>query len=350
MKTSSAVVSRRAVLVAASAAAIGWMFRPFERVASAQKASLIATQVDQVPSDPEAALWEKADTLDVPLAPQAVVKPRTYEAGVETIKARALYSGDRLAFLLEWSDPGREVSIGGVESFRDAVAIEFPGEPTRPTPYFGMGEQNNPVTIYQWKADWQFSSEYDADEEFPNMAVDWYPFSGREPGMIPQASDYGKREEEGADRVFHTSWWAGSTLADPDLQARTPVEKLQAEGFGTIRPEEPENQDGLGKGVWKDGVWRTVISIPRVQGTFSFERGKTVPVAFAGWDGARQERGGEKAISTWYFLSLEQPTGPFAYIGPVLVVAGAAIAQILGLRFLRRKAGQTDDTDTSDPE
>ncbi|MFQ5933816.1 MAG: ethylbenzene dehydrogenase-related protein, partial [Dehalococcoidia bacterium] len=290
-------------------------------------------------ADSEDSLWQSSDMLEVPMAPKAVVKPRTYEAGVKEVRARALYDQERLAFLLEWSDAGREVSIGGVDSFRDAVAVEFPSEPANTTPYFGMGELNNPVTIYHWKADWQFARDYDVDEEFPGMAVDWYPFSGRGPGEIPQASDYGK---EGADRVFHTSWWAGSTLADPVLQARTPVEKLQAEGFGTIRPVESHTQDGLGKGVWKDGGWRTVISIPRTQEKFSFERGTTVPVAFAGWDGASGERGGEKAISTWYFLSLEQPVGAFVYVNPILVVIGAAIAQILGLRLLQRRARPSD--------
>jgi hypothetical protein len=339
MSTNKALVSRRAVLIAASAATAGWLFRPFVKTVSAQKATLIGKQVDRVPSDPGDALWEKADELEVPLASQAVVKPRTYEASVKTVKARALYDEERLAFLLEWEDAGREDSIGGVESFRDAVAVEFPSEPTNTTPYFGMGERNNPVTIYQWKADWQFSREYDADEKFPNMAVDWYPFTGRGPGEIAQASDYGGKE---GDKVFHTSWWAGSTLGDPDLQAKTPVEKLQAEGFGTISPVDIDEQDGQGLGAWNNGSWKTVISVPRTQKKFSFERGQTVPVAFAGWDGAKQERGGEKAISTWYFLSLEQSAGPFVFINPILVVIGAVAAQVLGLRLLRKKAKEPE--------
>jgi len=306
---------------------------------SAQKASLVAKQVDRAPDDPDDSLWQKADTLEVPLAPQAVVKPRTYEAGVETVKARALYDDKRLAFLLEWDDAGREVSIGGVGSFRDAVAVQFPSDSTKSIPYFGMGESNNPVTIYNWKADWQFARDYDTNDEFPNMAVDWYPFSGRGPGEIAEASDYGK---EGADRVFHTSWWAGSTLADPDLQARTPVEKLTAEGFGTISSVDAEKQDGSGNGVWNGGTWKTVISVPLAQERFSFQRGGTTPVAFAAWDGGKQERGGEKAISTWYFLSLEKSVGPFAYISPVLVVVGAVVVQVLGLSLLRRKSRRSE--------
>lgn len=339
MNTNKLAVTRRSVLVASAAAAIGLLFRPFAKTASAQKASLIGKQVDKVPSDPEDALWQSADMLDIPLAPQAVVKPRTYEVGVKAVTARVLYDEERIAFLLEWRDPGREVTIGGVDSFRDAVAVEFPSDPTKTTPFFGMGELNNPVTIYQWKADWQFAQDYDVDEEFPNMAVDWYPFSGRGPGEIAQASDYGK---EGAEKVFLTSWWAGSTLADPVLQATRYVEKLTAEGFGTITSEDLEKQDGLGRGIWSSGVWKTVISIPRAQEKFSFEQGNTIPVAFAGWDGGSRERGGEKGISTWYFLSLEQPVGPFVYINPVLAVVGAAIVQVVGLRMLRKRAKQAE--------
>ncbi len=341
MNAGKSLISRRSMLLASSAAAVGWLFWPFTRTASAQKASLIAKQVERAPDDPEDSLWQKADSLEVPLAAQAVVKPRTYQTGVETLRARALYDDERLAFLLEWDDAGRDVSIGGVGSFRDAVAVQFPSDSTKSIPYFGMGELNNPVTVYHWKADWQFARDYDTNDKFPNMAVDWYPFTGRDPGEIAEASDYG---EEEANRVFHTSWWAGSTLANPDLQAKTPVEKLTAEGFGTISSVNVEKQDGSGGGVRTEGGWKTVISIPRAQERFSFQRGDTMPLAFAAWDGGSQERGGEKAISTWYFLSLERAVGPFAYINPLLVVAGVAIVQVLALRLLRRKAKQDGQT------
>jgi len=151
-------------------------------------------------------------------------------------------------------------------------------------------------------------------------------------GVVPPAAQSPVRQRgAGVQRP-------GGKQGDPALQARTSVEKLTAEGFGTLASVEMEKQDGLGQGVWKDGVWTTLLSIPRAQERFSFSRGRTIPIAFAAWDGSRRERGGEKGISTWYFLSLEQPVGPFALVSPILVVAGAAIAQIVGLRWLRRRA------------
>ncbi len=71
---------------------------------------------------------------------------------------------------------------------------------------------------------------------------------------------------------------------------------------------------------------------------------------FAAWDGARRERGGEKAVSTWYFLSLEQPVGPLAYVNPILVVAGAVIVQVLGFGLLRRRARKAGQGNTGTAE
>lgn len=336
MRSSRVNFQRRAWLYAPlaglGAALLAWP----RRAGAAEKASLLARPVERLPPDPNDPAWTNADSLEIPLAPQAVVKPRTYEVGVKALTIRALYTSERLGFLVEWRDKERNAMEGGVQAFRDAVALEFPAEPAKGIPFFGMGERERPVTIYQWKSDWDGGNQHDVDEKYPHMAADWYPFSGRAPGEIAEAADYGK---QGGDKAFIPSWWVGNPLADPALQARTTVEKLTANGFGTIAPLPPDKQDGQAKAVWKDGTWRAMIVIPRAQENFTFEAGKTLPVAFAAWNGAKHERGGEKAVSTWYFLSLEKPVGAMAYISPVIVVAGVTLAELAGLRWLRRRAG-----------
>ena len=325
---------RRLLLGVPFAAMAGWLLLPARRAHAQEKATLLAKPVVQIPIDPEDAAWQSTDILEVPLAAQAVVKPRTYEVGVKAIAVRALYDDNRLALRLEWRDAASETMAGGVSAFRDAIAVEFPADPKAGIPFFGMGEPNRPVTIYQWKSDWQSALNNDVDEKYPNMAVDWYPFSGRGPGEIAEAADYAKKE---ADKAFLTSWAAGNTLADPALQALRSVEKLIARGFGTIAPATQDKQDGEAKAVWKDGVWKAVVAIPRAQEQFTFGRGQTVPVAFAAWDGAKSERGGEKAVSTWYFLSLEQPIGALTYVAPLVAVVGAAAVELAGLRGLRAR-------------
>ncbi len=299
----------------------------------AQKASLLAKAVERVPEDPQDARWQEADSLDIPLSPQAVVRPRVYEAGVKSLTARALYDSDRLAIHLSWRDATRSAQIGNPATFRDAVAIEFPGDPASGIPYFAMGEPDKPVVIYQWKADWQFPTEGDEDGLYPHMTVDWYPFSGRAAGEIATAVDYSKN----GDRAFLTSWHAHNNLGDRDLQGRTSVEKLQAEGFGTLTMLAADRQDGSGKANWKDGVWSLVLTVPRAQDRFTFAAGMTAPIAFAAWDGTKRERGAEKSVSTWYFLSFEKPIGTLAFVSPVLAFLGAAAVQAWALTRLRRK-------------
>lgn len=324
------LISRRAAIAAFVGTVASLLLRPVGR-AAAQRATLIAKRVPQVPQDPGDPVWQQASPLDIPLSPQVVVKPRHYKGGVASVRARTLYDENRLGFLVEWADQRKEAALGGVDSYRDAVAIEFPSDPSTTIPYFGMGQPDNLVVIYHWKADWQFARQYDVDDEFPNMAVDFYPYAGKLPGQMAEGADYGAKD---GDKVFNTAWWAGNFLADPEIQVATSVEKLTASGFGTIEPA--KSQDGLGNAIWKDSTWKVVISVPRVQERFTFAQGPTIPIAFATWDGAHQERGGEKSISTWYFLSLEQPTGPINYISPVLVAVGVALAQLLGLRLLRK--------------
>jgi len=333
--------TRRRLLLAPLVGGLTAMLGNVSRTARAQeKASLIAKAVDKIPTTVDHADWQKADVLVVPLAPQAVIKPRLYEAGVKTISVRSLYDSERVAFLLEWADSRKDSEISGVEAFRDAVAIEFPANPSNGIPYFAMGEPNKPVTIYQWKADWQFGRKHDVEERYPGMVADWYPFTGRSAGEVAELTDYGA---ENGEKAFHTSWWAENPLGNPELQARTSVEKLQAEGFGTLTPVDAQHQDAAGMGAWNDGAWKVQISIPRAQEIFSFEPGMTVPFAFAAWNGANGERGGEKGVSTWYFLSLEKSVGAEVYWGPALAVVGVAAAQMWGLRHLRGKVRRSDE-------
>jgi DMSO reductase family type II enzyme heme b subunit len=73
-----------------------------------------------------------------------------------------------------------------------------------------------------------------------------------------------------------------------------------AEGWGsmTVKPD----QHALGKGVWRDGVWRVVITRPMVSDDLNAPRltpgGKTV-AAFAVWEGGNNEVGARKAWSAW---------------------------------------------------
>ncbi len=296
--------------------------------------TLVSRRVARVPTDPGAGEWAAAQALDIPMSSQVVVKPRIYEAGVNRVSVRSLYDDEKCGFLLEWDDAGEQIGIGRVGNYRDAVALEFPADSSKPTPYFGMGQPGNQVVIYQWKSDWEFGPEYDVDDEFKNMVSDHYPGSGKAPGELAEGSDYGKGGE--AIKSFNPGLWAGNPLSNAELKARTPVEKLTASGFGSLTSA--SRQDGLGKATRHNGGWRLAITIPRKQDDFDFATGKSFPIAFAAWDGANEERGAEKAVSTWYFVALEESAGSSVFLWPAGVIAVVAAVEWLLLRRIGKKA------------
>lgn len=302
---------------------------------------IVSHRVSEIPLEPDSPEWEKnAAPLRIPLSPQLIVKPRLYEPSVTEILVRSLYNDTHVGFLMEWQEntQSQNIGIGKTVAFRDAVAFSFPANITKPIPYFGMGHVENEVIIYQWKSDWEFGIDYDLENEFKGMHVDFYPFSGRNPGQIAQGIDYGKEEKaewESNPRVkaFNTAWAAGNILADPQAKKRAPVEKLVASGFGNLTTE--SNQDCTARGKWGKG-WHVVILFPRKQDRYTFTVGVTYPVNFAVWDGHNGERGAEKSISTWSSFALEKRAGwpPIT----AAVIAAAAVGALEWIILKRRRS------------
>ena len=342
MKLSESSPGRRLVLAGGAGAALAWLSRPWLKGTHAQQppeARITAVKVEQVPVEPDHPSWGQVQPTTIALNPQNLVIPRLKEAGAKEIQVRALYDAERMGLLLEWKDAHKNADLGTVLQYRDAIAVQFPQDLAGPLPSYTMGDAGIPVTIYHWKSDWQFGPLQDVDEAYPNMYADWYQYSGVQAGEMAEASDYlvkGRKE-------YLTAAAAGNSLADPKVQEKIgPIQKMRAEGFGTIEPDQA--QDAQGKGLWKDGGWRIVVSVPRKQPKFTFEDGLTVPLALAVWDGSRNERNGQKAFSQWNSLNVgatrEGLGSTLALsLGGVGVAIVAALAIVFGLR-LRRSRGE----------
>lgn len=261
----------------------------------------------ELPSDPKDGMWGKVVAINVPLVPQVMAKPRIYESKIKELKVRAMHNTKDIAFLIEWEDPSEDSTVD-IDKFSDAVALEFPSQTAKEKPHFAMGDKENTVNIWFWKATWQKIVE---EEKLYAMVDD---FAG------------------GIE--------AGNHVSKPRA---TPVENIIAQGFGSATDmEKAGNQNVTGKGLRDGNKWMVVFKRPLSSSEkfeALFKEGGVTPVAFAVWDGSNGERGGRKVVSTWYYVGLETEEKKTTYIYPVIafVVTAAVLAGIIFL--IRKKRG-----------
>ncbi|MDR7417143.1 MAG: ethylbenzene dehydrogenase-related protein [Armatimonadota bacterium] len=259
----------------------------------AQQAALLSVRIPSpVPVDPEAEVWRRARTVEIGLLGQAMVHPFKMRPSVPSVQARSLHDGERIAFLVEWRDPRPDRRTVKTREFKDGCAVMLlPGEAG--STEWMMGTPKMPVTVLHWRADWQLDLDQgfqDLEAAFPNVAFDFYPpLVGVDRPKLPEGYPAEARR-------WLPGWYAGNPLSQPGK--RSPVEKLVAQGAGTL--EQLPTQNATGRGVWRDGRWRVVLSKP-LRATDARELtlapGGTYAVAFAVWQGATGDRGARKSIT-----------------------------------------------------
>jgi mono/diheme cytochrome c family protein len=246
-----------------------------------EDANIHVKRVRKLPATPADPAWESLDNVRVPLNP---LWPEPYP--VPAVAVTALHDGKRVAILLQWRDDIANGAPVRVEDFQDAVALQFSINGT--TPFVGMGDAANPVNIWMWKAGWQQAADGtrpDVDTVHPSIHVDKY-FETRP--------------------LYRTAEAAGNLQASPSL--KSPVEDANARGFGSFKSQPPSSQNVGGKGIWRDGFWSVLVTRElksKDADDVRFVTGKSVPVAFAVWNGEQRDRNGRKVISNWYQLVLD---------------------------------------------
>jgi hypothetical protein len=269
-------------------------------LASSQGVTIMATHISGAlpQEDVQAAVWEQATAVAIPLSAQMIARPIFPQANIKEITARALYNESHIAFLVEWTDDTMDDSAVRVQDFADSVALQFPlleGQP-----FFCMGQQGGNVNLWHWKADWQtkIAMRQDMDTIYPNMYVDDYPFADEAAGASAPVESY-------RDVNYVPALAVGNLMAAPTYTS--PVEDLIAGGFGSLTAQPLAGQNVQGHGVYADGKWRVIFSRQLVSGDAedaAFVEGQVYSVAFAAWDGANEERNGQKSTSQWVSLQL----------------------------------------------
>lgn len=247
---------------------------------------IVAARVSRLPdiAAPMDSLWSGSRASIIP------VRPLWDRPGaVDRVQAKALHDGRTLQIYLTWKEQNPSDGYARVQEFRDAVAVQFPVmQATGTKAFYGMGDAQNAVNVWMWRADWQadLARFRDLFALYPNIAVDWYPFV-TDPTFVPAL----RRGNLNATTLRLTS-----------------VEDLNATGPSSITSQIASKQNVHGFGAWYEGAWHVVIQ--RDLRTSDAEDaqlapGAETPIAFGVWQGAQGDRNGQKSISIWQTLRLE---------------------------------------------
>ncbi|MCH8156591.1 MAG: c-type cytochrome [Nitrospinae bacterium] len=237
----------------------------------------------ELDTDVNSPIWEGVKTTNLVLRPLSARR-----GAVEVINFASVNNGEQIAIRLQWEDPTKNTfSELTQDVFRDGVAVQLAlGAVTLHThghnePFFGMGNRGKPVNIWHWKAGLEETLEAEADMEYAGGGVDM-------------------------DALIF-----GGVMSNPVVRLNATgdnaVEELNAEGFGTVTPQPADNQNVTGYGEWKDGVW-TVVFLRDMFKTGKWDADLTrkdpTLVAFAVWDGLKEDRNGRKVITVWQRLTV----------------------------------------------
>ncbi len=165
------------------------------------------------------------------------------------------------------------------ESFVDAAAVEFPSVAETSVPALCMGQADNGVNIWQWRAGAENGRPSDITELSENGYVDQYPST---------------------DELYFPALAAGNIVAQPHA-----VQDLVATGFGQLEAAEQQGLQGTAK--WENGRWAVVFARQLTEATaekIEFGEGVRTDVAFAVWDGHEDERNGMKSVSVFVSLKI----------------------------------------------
>ncbi|MCF6157915.1 MAG: hypothetical protein E3K32_04940 [wastewater metagenome] len=249
--------------------------------------------------------FQDATGITVPLQMQDKAFPNG-GGSIQGAEVKAIHDGITIYFQITWNDPTRNAQAIAIQEYRDAVALMFPLGAVEITPaeHFSprMGDREKPVNLWHWKSDWEADllvkgELEDVEERYPNMHDDF---------NTNPYSPYYHRDLITSIAVLSGGRAADNLISRPG-RGRT-VEDLNAEGFGTLTTQEHQDVNGCSK--FEDGAWTVIIYrslITQDPHDVQFVPGGKTFFNMAVWNGAEQDRNGQKNISTqWHPAVLEK--------------------------------------------
>ena len=212
-----------------------------------------------LPADPADAFWDGLPAAAVAAAPQRTLwlndrqaNQALAAAGPRALRVRAAFDGRDLAVAVDWDDATEDrARPDATDAYGDAAALEIPQR-------FGAGVR--------------------------------LPYVGMGDEGLPVSVSMVRAGAQGAV-----------------------VREAVARGFGSLTRADALGARAAMRYDRARQAWRALFLRPLGEGERGLRRG-LVPFALAVWDGARLERGGNKALTRWKFLRLSRYPLDQAYV------------------------------------
>ena len=248
-----------------------------------------------IPSSVNDEAWEGVERAYLPLVGQIIVMPRWFDPRVDGVWVQAAHDGETVAVRVTWSDPtnspdplwadfkSQVISLmqpkeGDPQDegpTPDQLVVQFPMQMVdgMEMPFFLSGDNRRPVYLWQWQSD--------RDDAFQG----------------------------------------------------------EARGVGT-EVFQSGGQDLTVDASHADGQWQVMFTRPLVtedEADLDFVTGEAIPIALFAWDGDNGESGTRGAVSSWYFLFLEDATPATVYVAPALAMMLTAVLGFLVVGRAQKK-------------
>lgn len=103
--------------------------------------------------------------------------------------------------------------------------------------------------------------------------------------------------------------------------------------------------------VHDEGRWRVLfrrpLTTPDSADDLQLPVATAVPVAFQAWDGSNGEDGSQGAVSTWYFIDLQEATPVTVYVAPAVALL---LTGTLGLTAVARARRRETELVVEEPD
>jgi mono/diheme cytochrome c family protein len=254
-----------------------------------------------LPRSPGDSAWGAVDAYWFPLVGQIVKKSRWFAPAVSGVWVQAVHTRDSLALRVAWDDHSQSPDTAWlpyVSRVFAALASDDSAPPPLPPPQPGLWPDQLAV---------QFPLTIPHGMERP------YFLMGNASAPVYQ--------------------WRWSSQAGAVAGLARGLERFESLAGGTVGAQ----------AVYDHGEWQVVLTRALATADTAHElqvrTGRAIPVAFFAWDGSNGEHGTRMAVSTWYFLALDEPTPARVFISPVVAMAlTLALGMLVVWRAQRLKA------------